>query len=129
RIMLAIGLLFLILQIALIFSFGQLFSDGPVPISPGVCGYPMYFNADSVTNGTKNERLGTEISHTASLFERASQQFMQCSDLGGSISCPGPAGQTFSWEISESAPSYCWFGTKNCYNGSRTITQSATIIP
>ena len=42
--------------------------------------------------------------------------------------CPGPIGHAFSWEISESLPSNCWFGSTVFY-GSKTITRRATLSP
>jgi hypothetical protein len=57
-------------------------------------------------------------------------KFSKYIDNGKSVICPSQLpGRTFLLEISGSDPSYCWFGAKNCFNGSRTISQKATIIP
>jgi hypothetical protein len=117
-----LGLVFGILQIVSVIMLRYLFVAGPVPITAGKCGLP---SAPEPSNGD----AARFESHRLALVERLSTQFSECIDNGDHITCPGTAGQSFSWEIIESEPSYCWFGSQYCFNGSRTITQRATITP
>ena len=114
---------FAVQQVALYF-LGHLILYGPVPISLGTCGIPHI--PDGNLNSTT---LGLSLQHRNILLERAATQFVACTDAGNKITCPGPVGQTISWDVVESEPGYCWFGAKHCYNGSRTISQRATLVP
>jgi hypothetical protein len=123
RILFIIALLLIGIQAALIVTIGRLFSNQPMPISPGTCGIP------AAGNFSVQADFATYKSHSFIQYEKASSQYSQCVDDGKNVTCPGPAGQTFSWSVMESEPNYCWFGPKFCYNGSRTISQIATITP
>lgn len=134
-VLLLIGLVYFAGQTVIIFFIGGLILTDPVPTSPGTCGWPKYGNAtDNLDNSTAFQSeiaLGMVDDHQAMLFQRAAVQFETCTDAGSTISCPGPAGETFSWKVVESEPGYCWFGPDYCLNlsTSRTITQRATLVP
>lgn len=117
-----VALLFLAIQGALVFAIGRLVSSQPLPLSIGTCGFPQFGNLSVGTDFVIAE------SHYISQFQKASSKFEDCQDIGNKITCPGVAGQTFSWDVFESEPGQCWFGSENCYPGSRTITQKATIF-
>ena len=101
---------------------------GPVPISPGTCGIPVI--GDTSNNSQQiSDTLGDFVRHRTTLIDRAAAQFDSCRDDGTRITCPGPAGQTFAWDVVESDPDHCWFGPEYCLNNSRTISQRATFVP
>lgn len=113
------------IQILLIVLFGRLFLNDPIPYSPGVCGAPISWD-----NSTDMSAIqGQLASHRFSEFEDASIQFLKCTEDANTVTCPVPAGQTFSFQVLESKPDYCWFGSQYCYNGSRSISLQATIRP
>ena len=118
-------------------------SDGPVPILEGPCGFPIVYPNSTVTGQNLSSfssiplsRLLSDssaaLAHALPLYERAANRFVDCIDGGANITCPGPIdGKTFTWEVFESDPSYCWFGSEHCPNSpkARTILQRATITP
>lgn len=126
------AVLFLAIQGATVYLLGRLVVSGPVPMSFGICGFPKAFStADHSIGLSSNEsqKFGKWDAKQAELYERASSRFLQCHDGGEIFTCPGPSNRNVSWEVFESEPSYCWFGEEHCFNGSRTITQKATINP
>ena len=129
-----IGSIYFAAQTTIMFFLGGLILDDPIPTSPGTCGAPLYGNAtynfDNATGSQNAIAQGFVDGHQISLFDRAAIQFATCTDDGSTISCPSRAGQTFTWVVVESEPGlHCWFGSEYCVNGSRTITQRATIVP
>lgn len=122
----SVALIFWIVQVLMTVTLGYLFLTDPIPYSPGTCGAPIV----SVQNGSKTMPvIGSFNSYRTALFSQASLQYMDCSDDGNTVTCPGPAGQSFSWQVQESYPSYCWFGPGYCYGGSKTISLKATVTP
>ena len=121
-----IGTLFLVAQIVISFMLGRLVLNGPVPYSPGRCGYATQ---NLVKGPLEAQLLSSYYFHTALLYEQMASLFSSCVDGGDKITCPGPYGQNFSWEVMESEPGYCWFGETHCYNNSKTLAQKATMVP
>jgi hypothetical protein len=117
-----IAFVFWLVQIMLIVLFGRLFLNDPIPYSPGVCGAPIQWDNSTAIQGAL-------VSHRFSEFEVASVQFSKCTTNANTVTCPAPAGQTFSFQVLESKPDYCWFGSQYCYNNSRSISLQATITP
>ena len=110
-----------------VFTIGRLVSDSTLPMTLGRCGMP---GAPAQTNDPDQQLENTQIDKVSRLrtFQRLESPISDCTDDGGTIiTCLGPTNQSFSWDIIESEPSYCWFGEEYCVNGSRTILQSATI--
>jgi hypothetical protein len=116
-----IAISFCVAQIVTVVWPGIIIRSDPIPYSPGTCGYPR------IDTGAGNFSLYN--AWVFSRYEQESIRYRECVDLGDHVTCPGPAGGTFSWEVIESEPGYCWFGQQYCYNGSTTITQRATITP
>ena len=118
-----IGFGFWCLQVATIITLSFLFLSDPIPNTLGTCGSPRYppNNSTMLVPFIKSQ--------FTRLFNQASMRYANCVDDGKSVTCPGPIGQTFSWQVVESEPSYCWFGPRYCFEGSRTITQQATLVP
>lgn len=111
-----VGLVFFVSQIVTVIWPGIILRSDPIPYSPGICGYPRHEGPTSTTWDFLR-------------YERALLRYRECVDNGDHVTCPGPAGQAFSWEVFESEPGYCWFGQQYCFNGSTTITERATITP
>lgn len=107
-------------QAALIYVVGRLFLHGAVPLIEGPCGVPY-------GNITSDERLATWNSHQVPLWQKAAAQFEQCIDDNDKITCSGPIGNYFSWDVLVGPVSQCWFGTDHCWANSTTIAQGATI--
>ena len=118
-----IAIVFWCIQLALIVLFGNFFLNDPIPYSLGLCGSP------NTTYNPIEPNMGVMQSHRFSIFQAASMQFENCIEIANIVTCPAPAGQTFSYRVLESAPDYCWFGPEYCYNGSRTISLQTTIRP
>ena len=121
KVLILIAFVYFAAQQTMIYFISRLIVNGSVPISRGTCGIP-------IISGNAPEDQGYYF-RKAALIERAATQFEDCKDVGNNIICPGPAGETFSWEVMEIEPSYCWFGPEYCFNGSRTISQRATLVP
>jgi len=128
RVLFLVGLVYCAIELLSLSLIGNLVLKGPVPISPGTCGMPIQNNL-SVVSSSGDTNLGIWEQHATNLLDRAAAQFSECTDHNNAISCPGPAGSTFSWDVVESEPDYCWFGPVHCFNGSRTISQRATLVP
>ena len=128
RIIFPLSVFYIAIQQASIFFLAHLIITGPVPISPGACGIPIFGNTSNNTLQS-SDNLGDFVGHRTTLVDRAAVRFDLCSDDGTRITCPGPAGQTFAWDVVESDPGHCWFGPDHCLNNSRTISQRATFVP
>ena len=127
----AVGAFVFVIQTTAVFALGWLFVNTPLPIVLGPWGTPARWSNFNASNYSfQFEPNAIWIPHEALLYETAATRFLQqCVDQGSNIMCAGPIGQPFSWEISESPPSICWFGADHCFYGSKTITQRATISP
>jgi hypothetical protein len=117
-------------QGASIIGTGKLFSDGPVPLTKGMCGVPQvppHFNTTDLSHLAILQQ--EDVRRQLPLIQAAALRFDGCTDNGSNITCPGPIAP-FSWEVFEDS-SYCWFGDRNCLKGSSpsTIMQRATITP
>jgi len=121
RVLFLVGVIYCLIEILSLSLIGNLVLKGPVPISPGTCGQPIQPANLSALNPYSNSGIWNQ--HASNLLDRAASQFSDCTDNNNTISCQGPAGQTFSWDVVESEPDYCWFGSMYCFNGSRTISQ------
>ena len=101
-----------------IFTIGRIFSNSTFPMTVGICGKqtrpPASNNGVQKWENLKLTKFNLE-SH-----------FSQCTDDGKRVTCFGPTGEQYSWDVFEKA-SYCWFGKQHCENNSRTILQRATI--
>lgn len=119
------------IEAAAVVTLGWLFIDTPLPMVLGPWGTPARwpdFNGTNYTFQFQDDAIW--IPRQTLLYEQAATRFFQqCNDEGTNIVCPGPIGHAFSWEISESLPSNCWFGSDHCFYGSKTITQRATLSP
>jgi hypothetical protein len=125
-----------VIQGVAIFSIGKLTSHGPVPITLGPCGVPNTFESNqtaSLQPGLSSLNFSIERSHTVPLYEEMANLFSSCQDTGNQVTCQGPLGDSFSWDIYESNSSYCWFGQEYCiqpgYSSAGSIVQCATISP
>ena len=117
-----IGFGFWCLQVATIITLSFLFLSDPIPNTLGTCGSPKYPSSNSML-------LSFTKPQFSRLFNQASMRYANGVDDGKSVTCPGPIGHKFSWQVVASEPSYCWFGPRFCFEGSRTITQQATVVP
>lgn len=126
RILFLTALAYFTVQQVVVYFLGHLILIDPVPISPGTCGIP---NITASVGKASPQSVGHTLQLRNNLLERAATQFVACRDTGSKITCPGPADQMFSWDVVESEPGHCWFGPEHCYNGSRTISQRATLVP
>ena len=129
RVLFLVGIIYCIIELLSLALVGNLVLKGPVPISSGTCGQPIQPANLSGLNPQGYLNSGIWDQHALNLLDQAASQFLDCTDNNNTIGCPGPAGQTFSWDVVESEPDYCWFGSRYCYNGSRTISQRATVVP
>lgn len=119
RVLLVISIFGLAFQATLIYVVGRLFLHTPIPFIEGPCGVPD-------GNVTTTEQFAILSSHKVSLWQKAAAQFEQCID-NGRITCFGPIGNNFSWDVNVGPASQCWFGTDHCWANSTTIAQRATI--
>ena len=130
-VLLTVALFVLMIQATAVVALGWLFIDTPLPMVLGPWGTPARwpdFNGTNYTFEFNDDAIW--IPRQTLLYEQAATRFFQqCNDNGTNIVCPGPIGHAFSWEISESLPSNCWFGSDHCFYGSKTITQRATLSP
>jgi len=99
---LLVASLLLLSQRASIFGIGMLVYDGPVPITTRTCGYPNI--AINVDNSSK---LTLVSSHLVPLYGKAASRFAdECYQSKDQITCKGPVGANFSWNVAE-VPSKC----------------------
>jgi len=120
---LAVSVFGLMIQMGLIFYFGHIFSETPIPQLLGECGIPIMAPKDTSVE-IDYIALAVNQEFLTADFQRASQRLSFCKDEGNAIVCPNAFvnGRSFKWEAEESEPNYCWFGKEGCFINSTTIT-------
>src|SRR5579859_3816454 len=123
RLWTAVAIIFLALQGVVVHYLGSFFDTRPIPALTGQCGYARRPDPNATV------LLGQYLtSQKESLRETATTCRQRSGHSGGdTMQCPGPASQTFSWQVSERLG--CWFGSNHCFRDSQSIIQHASISP
>jgi hypothetical protein len=117
RLWTVVAIIFLALEAVIVHYLGSFFDIRPIPALTGQCGYARRPDPNATI------LLGQYIASQKESLGEIATICQQCSghSEGDVVQCPGPGGQTFSWQVKEQPG--CWFGSNHCFQNSRSIMQ------